>query len=72
MWGFIPGAIQKVETLILGTLGNLISKSYQEQFVLLWDIVSSLLNFLVNHWESICGISVRDAFTKLRPLSWEL
>jgi len=72
MWGFIPGAIQKVETLILGTLGNLISKSYQEQFVLLWDIVSSLLNFLVNHWESICGISVGDAFTKLRPLSWEL
>jgi len=44
MWGFIWDVIHKVETFILRTLGNLVSESYQKQFVL-WDIDFFSLNF---------------------------
>jgi hypothetical protein len=67
MWGFIWGVIHKVETLILGTLGNLVSESYRKQFVL-WDIDFYSLNFWLNCQENICGISVGDAFRKLSYL----
>jgi hypothetical protein len=39
MWGFNWGLVQKVETLILGTLGNMVFESCQKKSVLLWDIV---------------------------------
>jgi hypothetical protein len=76
LWGFNWGnwgLVQKVETLILGTLGNMVSESCQKKSVLLWDIVFlSLISKWVNVGRVFVGISVGVLFRKLKPLSREL